>query len=133
MDPSSATARRVAIIDSAEEVAETLQGVFTDEGWTTAIAYVVDFKRGRQDFTDFLAARDPEVIVFDIALPYAENWAYFQTLRQHPAAQGRRFVLTTTNERAVERLVGTVPIHEILGRPFDLDALVQAVRRALDA
>jgi CheY-like chemotaxis protein len=133
METLPATARRVAVLDTSEEVAETLQGVLEDEGWTTAVAYVVDFKRGRQDFAAFLAEHDPEVIVFDIALPYAENWAYFQSLQQHPAAQGRRFVVTSTNERAVERLVGPVPLHEILGRPFDLEAFVQAVRRALDA
>jgi hypothetical protein len=40
-------------------------------------------------------------------------------------------VLTTTNKRALDALVGRTPAQELVGKPFDLDALVQAVRRAL--
>ena len=41
------------------------------------------------------------------------------------------FVLTTTNKPALDALVGPTDALEIIGKPFDLDQLVAAVRRAL--
>ena len=44
-----------------------------------------------------------------------------------------RFVLTTTNKAVLERLVSPTPAHELVSKSYDLDALVAAVRRALEA
>jgi len=43
------------------------------------------------------------------------------------------FVLTSSNAAATKELAGTDEgIIEVLGRPFEFDALVEAVRRATD-
>jgi hypothetical protein len=43
---------------------------------------------------------------------------------------GRRFILTSTNAAAARELSGASDLYEILGKPFDIDAIVNAVRRA---
>jgi hypothetical protein len=40
------------------------------------------------------------------------------------------FVLTTTNVRHVRQLAGNEELHEIVGKPYDLDEIVGAVRQA---
>lgn len=121
----------VAVVNTSEEVAHLLQQVFEGEGFRTVATFVPDLKRRTPDPADFLLQHDPPVVVWDIALPYEENWQFFQSVQQSRAAQGRRFVLTTTNKQALEQLVGPAPAHQLIGRPFDLEEIVQAVRRAL--
>jgi hypothetical protein len=41
-------------------------------------------------------------------------------------------VLTTTNKRVLEPLAGPTPAHELVGKPFDLGVLVDAVHRAVE-
>jgi DNA-binding response OmpR family regulator len=124
----------VAVINTSEELAELLESVLASEGWSTARGYTLDFKRNRQDITAFLEEYDPSVILWDVAIPYEDNWAYLQEVQRLSAAQGRRFVLTTTNAEVLQRLVGhEVPALEIVGKPFDLDQICTAVEQALSS
>jgi hypothetical protein len=43
--------------------------------------------------------------------------------------RGRQLVVTTTNKRALE-LVGETGAIEIIGKPYDLDHVVDAVKKA---
>ena len=45
--------------------------------------------------------------------------------------QRREFVLTTTNKPALEQLVGDTEALEIIGKPYDLRRVIDAVRAAL--
>jgi DNA-binding response OmpR family regulator len=121
----------VAVINTSEEIAQALEWALQDEGWTTARAFTLDFKAGRQDLAAFLRQHDPRAIVWDIAIPYEENWAFCQQAQQLPETQGLPFVLTATNQAALEGLVGPTNTLEIIGKPFDLQRMIDAVRRAL--
>jgi DNA-binding response OmpR family regulator len=123
----------VAVINSSEELAELLEFVLQEADMTTTQGFTIDFKRGRQDLSAFFEAHDPQVVVWDVAIPYEENWEYAQAMQALPAALGRTFILTTTNERALRQLTGEAAACEIIGKPFDLDHLTQQVRSALEA
>ena len=122
----------VAIINTSEEVAEMLRMVLHHEGIRTVVAFPLDFKRGRQDLDTFLGNYDPAVVIYDIGIPYAENWAFFERVRESEAARGRTFIITSMNKRALEEFVGETPAYEIIGKPYDVEQIVAAVRRALE-
>ena len=93
--------------------------------------YIVDFRRGERDLVAFLVEHRPQVIIYDIALPYIENWQYFATVRSHSSLPDGAFVLTTTNKTVFEELVGPTGSFELVGKPFDIDQIVAATRKAL--
>jgi hypothetical protein len=45
--------------------------------------------------------------------------------------RGLRFIITTTNKPALDRLVGDTEALEIIGKPYDLQRVTDAVRSAL--
>jgi hypothetical protein len=119
----------IAIVNTSDEVAEAMEWALRSAGWSTERASPLAFKRGHLQVTEFLKEHDPLVLVWDIAVPFEENWAYYQSLRQDPALGDRRFVLTTSNGRALRKLVGKIPVLEFLATPSHLYDLCTAVRR----
>jgi hypothetical protein len=52
-------------------------------------------------------------------------------LRNAPNLQGRRFVITSTNaQKAIELSGGAQHVYEIIGKPYDINAIVRAVQGA---
>ncbi|HEY7123425.1 MAG TPA: response regulator [Ktedonobacterales bacterium] len=125
---------RLAIVNTSEDLIEVLTTFFEEEGYDVASAIVRSFRTNEKDLKQFIAAHDPQVLVWDIALPYEENWSYFERVRQSPVMKGRRFVLTTTNEKRVREVAQPdEELTEIVGKPFDLRQLADAVKRARKA
>ena len=122
----------VAIINTSQESIELLEQVLADEGFATVSAYVVEFKRGQRDLDAFFRDHRPQAVIWDIAIPYVENWEFFQeqalTAQRLPESC---FVVTTTNRTVLDMLVGPTPVLEMVGRPFDLEAIIDAVKRAV--
>jgi CheY-like chemotaxis protein len=123
----------VAVIDTSEEAADIVEEALRSRGWSTARGYAVDFKRGRADLTTFLREHDPAVVLWDLAVPYEENWEYLQEIRGLPAARGRHFVLTSFNVAALREFIGPAAVFEIIGKPVDLEQLSEIVEQGLEA
>jgi len=121
----------VAVFNSSDEVINLLKLVLEEEGFTVVSGHVPELKNGEQDIAAFFAEHDPRVIVYDVSLPYQANWQFFQWVQRLGEAQGRRFVVTTTNKRALDELAGRTPAFELVGKPFDIDQIVAAVHRAM--
>jgi len=88
-------------------------------------------KKGEIDLIDFVNHHTPAVIVYDISPPYDANWRFLRLVRSSEPLKGRQFVITTTNKPALERLVGDSEALEIIGKPYDLGRVIEAVRTAL--
>jgi DNA-binding NtrC family response regulator len=129
--PSQPGKTTIAVVNSSEDIVTMLRLALEDEGFATVAGHVPRFKSGHDDLLAFLQTHDPAVIVFDIAPPYADNWRFLNLVRDTRAAQGRAFVITTTNRARLEQEVGDTAAIEIVGKPFDLQEVVDAVRRAL--
>ncbi|HZQ36545.1 MAG TPA: response regulator [Dehalococcoidia bacterium] len=121
----------VAVFNSSEEVINLLKLVLEEEGFSVVSGHVPELKSGEQDISAFFEEHDPQVIVYDVSLPYQANWQFFQWVQRLGEEQGRRFVVTTTNKRALDELVGRTSAFELVGKPFDIDQIVAAVRRAM--
>ena len=123
----------VAIVNSSEDTVYMLRVAFESAGFQTVAGHVPDIRAGRVDFIDFLEKHDPIAIVYDVALPYVENWNLLRLLRDTESMRDRAVVVTTTNKRALEALVGETDAIEIVGKPYEPDLLIDAVRRAMRA
>jgi DNA-binding response OmpR family regulator len=121
--------RVVAILDSDPDTTEMLQVALEAAHFVVATGSLHEFRSGTEDLFAFLDRTRPDVILYDLSPPYEANWAFLQRARQNPTFARCGLVITTTNKRAVEKLV-SLPVVEIFGKPYDLDVLTTAVRTA---
>ena len=127
-NPSQPT---IAVINSNEDTTEMLREVLQHAGFSSVvIGHVTEIKRGQEDFLRFLEVHDPRVFVWDIGIPYEENWRFTHLVMNGEAMKGRSVILTTTNKRALDTMVGPTDAIEIIGKPYDLDQIVASVKRA---
>lgn len=120
----------VAVLNTSEDTTDLLRIVLETAGFVVVSAFTNHLRDGKLDFQSFMAEHQPKVVVYDVAIPYEQNWALFQHFRSRPAARGVRFVVTTTNAAQVQRIAGNERLFEIVGKPYDLDLVVRAVRDA---
>ena len=124
----------IAILNSTQESIDLLQSILENEGFATVSDFIVDFREGRKDIVAFFNAHQPNVVVYDIALPYVQNWRFFRehVLAVH-ALPELNFILTTANKQILEMLVGGTNSIELVGKPVDAVEIIQAVRKIVDA
>jgi hypothetical protein len=80
----------------------------------------------------FLEAHDPRVIVYDLPRPFERHWNFLRLLRQADAFRKRTWILTTTDKRALDAVVGASGVIEIVfGEPYSIGEVVDAVHHAL--
>ena len=120
----------VAIFNTSEDTTDLLRIVFENAGFVVVTAFTNHLRDGKVDLEAFMRQHQPRVIVYDIAVPYEQNWRLYQHMRSAPACRGVSFVVTTTNIRYVQKLAGDEELHEIVGKPYDLDQILGAVRQA---
>jgi CheY-like chemotaxis protein len=91
-------------------------------------------KEGSADVDAFMRQHNPRVIVYDIAPPYASDWALLQHIRSFESLRHCRFVLTSPNVAHVRGMVGRdEQVYEIIGKPHDIGEFVGAVLQAVKA
>ena len=123
----------VAILNSNDDTVELLRTVLELEGIVVVTAHVSDLRRGQFDFSGFLSEHDPTVVIYDIPPPYDRSWLFFEHLKGLPTMKGREFVLTSTNPARVQQVAKPdQPVHEIIGKPYDLQLITDAVKKALN-
>ncbi|GAC1338283.1 MAG: hypothetical protein NVSMB23_05810 [Myxococcales bacterium] len=121
----------IAIFNSNAEVLELLRQAMQSIGHAAVIAHVDDLKRGRVDMIQFVAEHQPDCIIYDVSPPYDTNWTFLRLMMSSNAMQGRAFVVTTTNKRVLEEMIGPSDVIELVGKPYDLEQICEAVTRAL--
>src|SRR6185295_5927203 len=124
--------RIVAIFNTNPEVLELVRESLQQAGFQAVIAHIDDLKRGRLDMIQFVEEHKPDVIVYDVAPPYDTNWTFLRLMRNSRVMQNRAFVVTTTNKRALEELIGPNDVVELLCKPYDLQQIVDACSAAFD-
>jgi CheY-like chemotaxis protein len=121
----------IAVFNSSDDTVELLRTALEAEGFQTVAGHIPDVKKGDLDLIEFVNHHTPAVILYDISPPYDANWRFLRLVRSSEALKKHQFVLTTTNKPALEQLVGETEALEIIGKPYDLRQVVEAVRTAL--
>ena len=122
----------IAVFNSSDDTVEMLRTALEADGLHTVSGHIGELKKGELDFVAFIEHHQPAVIVYDISLPYDTNWNFLKLVLSSQPAQDCRFILTTTNKPALDKLVGENDALEIIGKPYDLERVIAAVRAALD-
>src|SRR5690349_5556470 len=117
----------VAILNSNDDVVEMLRFALEQAAFVVVSGHVDKIRRGEQRLADFVDEHNPAVIVYDLVPPYDRSWRFLEHLRAGPSLRGRRFVVTSTNvERATEAVGGAEDVYEIVGKPYDINQIIQA-------
>jgi CheY-like chemotaxis protein len=122
----------VFVVNASDDVVEMLRIILEQAGFAVVSMHVDDIKRGSTDFEQFVRQHSPSAVVYDVPPPYDRQWQFLQHLRARPYVKDVPFVLTTTNVAQLRRAVGTdEPLCEIVGKPYDLEKIVEAVQQAV--
>jgi DNA-binding response OmpR family regulator len=128
------TARQVvALFNASDDTVEMVRRMLGVSGFNCLVGcHFSDLRNGVIDFARYMADRRPDVVIFDISPPYKENWDFFKTLRDSQAMEGLGLVLTTTNKNRLDETVGRdSEAFEIVGKPYDLGQITDAIHAAL--
>ena len=120
---------RVLVFDNSSDILELLSTDLQCRGCVVTTGSVSAIRHGEIDGPHLIEAAAPDVIVFDVALPYEANWQIAMNLQADPRVRVP-FVLTITNAMAVRRLIGRDLI-ELVGKPYDLDTLYDVILRSV--
>ena len=124
----------VAVINTSPDVVDLLRNALQSAGYVVFTAFTHEIRDCSLDIEAFIRQHQPKAIVYDIAPPYESNWRLFEHIRDLDVMEGRAFVLTSVNPAHVQTLAGPDrQIYEVVGKPLDLDVIVQATREALNA
>lgn len=121
----------IAVFNSSDDTVELLRTFLEEQGFQTVAGHIPDLKKGELDLVTFIQHHAPSVIVYDISPPYDANWTFLRLVRSSEPVRNRRFVITTTNKPALDKLVGATEAIEIIGKPYDLRQVLAAIRSAL--
>ena len=123
----------IALFIASDDIAEQLRDLLEREGFVVVSAHVDDVRRARSDVKALMDQHDPSVVVYDLIPPFARHWQFVQHLRQTPEFERRAFVYTSANAAAARELGHhTEPVIEVRGLDRDFDAILQAVKRAMN-
>jgi CheY-like chemotaxis protein len=122
----------ITVLNSSAETIEILKIALEEQGYAVSTGHVADVKKGQIDVIDFVAEHQPDVIIFDVAIPYEENWRFLRLLQSSDAVKDVKWVITTTHKKRLEELVGECgEVYEVVGKPYDLIQITNAVKNAL--
>ena len=122
---------KVAVINGFADTTEMLEMVLQDAGYETVAAQAREVRNGIIDLPAFARNHQLAAIVYDIAIPYDENWAFLSRLCAGPTGLPP-IIITTTNLAALKKLAGAdASALEIIGKPYDLGEMVRMVHAAV--
>jgi DNA-binding response OmpR family regulator len=122
----------LAVFNASEDTVAFVSLFFEGLGYRVVTQSWPAYDPLRAEVADaFLSQYQADVVIFDVSLPYSENWQHFLQFKKVLDQRKIAIVLTTTNKHALTEMTGTTNALEIVGKPYDLEQLAAAVRDAM--
>jgi DNA-binding response OmpR family regulator len=124
------TPETVAVFNAHADTVAMLHLALQHAGFTTIDAPLREFDRGTASALAFLRMHQPDAVVYDVSPPFERSASFCCDVQE--ADDQRAWVITSTNPEQTKRdLRGRAELCELIGKPYDLDHVVAAVRRAV--
>jgi DNA-binding response OmpR family regulator len=112
----------VMVVEDDFAIRETLRELLEDEGFRVSWA-----SNGREALAQ-LKERAPRLILLDLMMPVMDGWE-FRTAQQRDPDIARIPVVVISADHGLEQKVSGLSVAGWLAKPFELDALLAAVKR----
>src|SRR5438128_7998496 len=114
----------ILVVDDEEKIRRTLRGVLADEGFD-----VVEAADGRRAL-ELLEHVEPRLAIVDVWMPEVDGLELVERMRSHAP---RLPIIVISGHGTIETAVRVIRLgaYDFLEKPFQLDALLQLVGRAL--
>ena len=123
---------RIVVLNDSAPVLKMLCNWLEQHGHHCDTALLADMPQAHEEVGRFIQEHRPDVVIYDVGMPYASSWDLMEAIRASPALQRQPFVITTPNKRKLELAVGSTSAIEIGGRDTDLRRVLKAVDAAID-
>ena len=118
--------RRVLVAEDDPDIADALRQALTER-----LDVELDVVANGALVMDFVAARRPDLLILDVALPGLNGLDVFDLLRSDPRLQGVPVLFLTGLPERAETASAATGVHEVLAKPFDIDDLIARARRLM--
>jgi UDP-3-O-[3-hydroxymyristoyl] N-acetylglucosamine deacetylase len=117
----------ILVVDDEEEIRNTLRGVLADEGFD-----VLEASDGRRALELLEATAPPRLAIVDVWMPEIDGIALVERMRSQAP---RLPIIVISGHGTIETAVRVIRLgaFDFLEKPFQLDALLNVVGRALGA
>jgi two-component system chemotaxis response regulator CheY len=113
----------VLVVEDDESIREVIADVLDERGYR-----VLRAGNGAEALAVLDATR-PDVMVLDLLMPVMHGWAFMETYLQKVGGDPIPIVVVSVNP-ALPRSFDNFGVRQVVSKPFDVDALLQAVEDA---
>jgi DNA-binding response OmpR family regulator len=118
--------RRVLVAEDEPDIADALRQALTER-----LDVELDIVANGALVMDSVAARRPDLLILDVALPGLNGLDVFDLLRSDPRLQGLPVLFLTGLPERADTASRATGVHEVLAKPFAVDDLVARADRLM--
>ena len=119
--------RRILVAEDEPDVADALHQALTER-----LDVELDIVANGALVMDSVAARRPDLLILDVALPGLNGLDVFDLLRSDLRLQGVPVLFLTGLPERAETATAATGVHEILSKPFDVNDLIARAKRLME-
>src|SRR5438105_6541267 len=121
-----ATPKRVLIVENEPLIRDLLAEYLTDEGYRPDTAATIAEALAR------IEAQEPDLILLDLMLSVDDGWSFLKSRKEHPSLARIPVLVVSASSNEALLEARDLGADGILAKPFDLDALMLALRSLVE-
>lgn len=117
--------KRVLVVEDERTIAELFQYLLDAEGYEVITA------RNGLEALQILDEEPVDLILSDIMMPFMDGWQLCQELNNHPSYHNIKLVLMSAINPDIVKPNNSCNYAAFIKKPFDLDNLMETLKRQL--